>query len=108
MTCTIRLADLLKVRTNLWENVAGLSKVGEFCRRHNIEPKSVNLNKKKRKPVSINKVSFDPKEHEIGNTTLPIEFNECKAFAILDTGAGVSIATKSMWEKWGRLALRNT
>ena len=58
--------------------------------------------------MPINKVSFEPKDNETGNTTLPIEFNGCKAIAILGTRAGVSISTKSMWEKWGRLALRKT
>ena len=28
--------------------------------------------------------------------------------AILDTGAGIGIATKAMWEKWGKKALRKT
>ncbi|MCO5546850.1 hypothetical protein L7F22_000287 [Adiantum nelumboides] len=109
VTCTIPLADLLKIRPNLWENVAGLSKVGKICKEHNIEPKSVNENNiTKKPPIPIHKVSFEHKERVDGNTTLPIEFNECKAIAILDTGAGVSIATKSLWEKWGRLALRKT
>ena len=44
----------------------------------------------------------------MGNTTLPIKFNDCKAIAILDTGARTSIATKSIWQKWGKLALRRT
>ena len=42
------------------------------------------------------------------NTTLPVEFNYCKAMAILDTGAGVSIGTKSLWQNWGKQALRRT
>ena len=28
--------------------------------------------------------------------------------AILDTGAGIGIATKAMWVKWGKKALRKT
>ena len=31
-----------------------------------------------------------------------------KAIAILETGAGVSIATKSIWEKWGKRVVRKT
>ena len=107
VTCTIPLTDLLKIRPNLWENVAGLSKVGEFCKKHGIEPKQLKeTTNKKRKLVPINKVSFQPNESNTGNSTLPIEFNGYQAIAILDTGAGISIATKSMWEKWGKLALR--
>ena len=100
MTCTIPLADLLKIRPNLWEKVMGFPKVGEFCTKHNIEPNDLQKKPKKRTrkpvPVPINKVSLQLTENEMGNTTLPVEFNDCKAMAILDTGAGVSIATKSL------------
>ena len=47
-------------------------------------------------------------EGEDGNTTLPIEYKGVKTVAILDSGAGVAIATKAIWEKWGRPALRQT
>ena len=47
-------------------------------------------------------------EGEDGNTTLPVEFNEVKSLAILDSGAGVAIATKDVWESWGKPALRKT
>ena len=40
--------------------------------------------------------------------TLPIEYNGVKTIAILDSGAGVAIATKAIWTKWGKLALRQT
>ena len=39
---------------------------------------------------------------------LPIQMGKVKTLAILDTGAGVSIATKAMWIKWGQLSLRKT
>ena len=35
-----------------------------------------------------------------GNTTLPIEHGNVIFMAILDSGAGMSVATKSVWEKW--------
>ena len=108
VTCTLPLADLLKLRPHLWENVAGLSKMGEFCKKHNIASKSLKPARSKSISVPINTVAYVPKTEETGNTTLPIEYNEYKAMAILDTGAGVSIATKSVWEKWGRRALRKT
>ena len=43
-----------------------------------------------------------------GNTTLPIVYEGIKSIAILDSGAGISIATKSIWEKWGRPTVRRT
>ena len=58
-------------------------------------------------PVPINKVG-DYCEDEDGNTTLPVEFNEVRSLAILDSGAGVAIATKEVWESWGKPALRKT
>ena len=42
------------------------------------------------------------------NTTLPVECEEIKTIAILDSGAGISIATKSIWEKWGKPTVRST
>ena len=108
VTCTLPLADLLKLRPHLWEHIAGLPKMGEVCKKHNIEPKSLELTKKKPVPIPVNKVAYVPMSENIGNTTLPIEYNDYKAIAILDTGAGISIATKTVWEKWGKLALRKT
>ena len=43
-----------------------------------------------------------------GNITLPIEYNDIETLAILEIGAGVAIATKSIWEKWGRPTTRKT
>ena len=107
LTCTIPLVDLLKIRPNLWEKVVGFPKVGEFCKKHNIETNDTQKkpNAKKQKSVPINKASSQATENELGNTTLPVEFNDCKDIAILDTRIGVSIATNSMWQKWGKLAI---
>ena len=58
-------------------------------------------------PVPINKVG-DYCEGEDSNTTLPIELNEVQSLAILDSGAGVAIATKELWDSWGNPALRKT
>ena len=109
VTCTIPLVDLLKIRPNLWEKVIGFPKVGEFRTKHNIKTsdlqKKQNAKKRKPKPMPINKVSLKTKENELGNTTLLVKFNDCKAIAILDTRAGVSIATKSIWQKMGKIGL---
>ena len=55
-------------------------------------------------PVPINKVG-QYFEDDHGNATLPMEINGIVSMAILDSGAGVSIATKLMWEKWGKPAI---
>ena len=82
--------------------------MGEFCQKHNIEPKSLKPARKRPVKVPINTVAYEPKSNDTGNTTLPVEHNDCKAIAILDTGVGASIATKTVWEKWGKRALRKT
>ena len=50
VTCTIPLAnllkimiDLLKIRPNIWEKVIGFPKVGEFCKKHNIETNDIEM-----------------------------------------------------------------
>ena len=57
--------------------------------------------------VPLNKVG-EYYEGADGNITLPIEYNDVKNLAILDSGARVAIATKHIWEKWGRPAIRKT
>ena len=52
-------------------------------------------------PIELKKVSSIRTKDE-GNTTLPINHKGIESIAILDSGAGISIATKSIWEKWGR------
>ena len=47
-------------------------------------------------------------EGEDGNITLPAKYNNVKTLAILDSGAGIAIATKSLWEAWGKPAIRRT
>ena len=58
-------------------------------------------------PVPLNKVGKYC-EGEDGNTTLPVELNNMKHTDILDSGAGIAIATKRTWESWDRPALRRT
>ena len=54
-------------------------------------------------PVPLNKVG-DYCEGEDSNTTIPVDFNGQQTLAILDSGAGVAIATKRIWESWGKPA----
>lgn len=58
-------------------------------------------------PVPINKVG-EYCEGDDGNTTIPVELAGKSTLAILDSGEGVAIATKSIWEAWGRPALGKT
>ena len=39
---------------------------------------------------------------------LPIFYEGIKSIAILDSGAGIGIATKSIWDKWGKPTVRRT
>ena len=57
--------------------------------------------------MPLNKVG-DYREGEGRNTTIPVEYAELRTLAILESGAGVSIATKKIWEAWGISALRKT
>ena len=57
--------------------------------------------KKVVEPIPVNKVG-DYCKGEDGNTTIPVEFARQTSIAILDSGAGVAIATKNMWESWGK------
>ena len=58
-------------------------------------------------PASINKVC-EYCEGEEGNITLSMKCNDVETFAILESGAGVAIATKSIWEAWGKPTIRRT
>ena len=57
--------------------------------------------------VELNKVSGIQEKDE-GNTTLPVNYEGIESMAILDSGAGISIATKTIWEKWGKPTVRRT
>ena len=106
---TLTLAEALKVKPKLWQEVTTcLGQVG--FQRIKTKPNQMpgdGVEKVKCEPVPINKVR-DYCEGEDSNTTLPVEFNEVKSMAILDSGAGVAIATKEVWDAWGNPALRKT
>ena len=108
--CRLTLGELLRVRPNLWTDLAGtLQSIGikgileehiKLLKESNQTPSSVQL-------VPLNKVG-EYYEGPDGNITLPIEYNDVETLAILDNGAGVAIATKNIWEKWGRPAIKRT
>ena len=104
--CTLPLIELMKVFPKLWEgltkklvekgvlNKGRLSQVGP-ARTTYLEP------------VELKKVSGIQTKN-VGNTTMPINYKDIESIAILDSCAGISIATKSIWEKWGRPTIRRT
>ncbi|MCO5564867.1 hypothetical protein L7F22_018535 [Adiantum nelumboides] len=110
--CTITLFELLKIKPYAWDEMGKhLEKMGLKIP---LQELSINGQSSKTpqedantKPVSINKVG-EYCEGEEGNTTLLVEYKGVKTLAILDSGAGVAIATKDIWEKWDRPTLRKT
>ena len=98
---TLPLAGVLKVKPDLWKDVLGcLQKMGITIPTHAIDLEALTYQKKeltKSEPVPINKVG-EYCEGEDGNTTLHVEYNGHKSLAILDSGAGIAIATKQVWE----------
>ena len=57
--------------------------------------------------VPVNRVGGKA-EDDKGNTTLPIMINKVESIAILDSGAGVGIATKKNLGILGKPSLRRT
>ncbi len=99
--CTITLAELLKIKPELWTEVGKC--LEKFGVKNPIKVLQVELetgaqHKKRVEPVPINKVG-DYCEGEEGNTTLPVECNGVQTKAILESGARIAILTKQMWEK---------
>ena len=112
VTCTLPLAELLKLKPNLWMNVAAcLTEHGVWAPGYSLTDllKAKPQERKPYKPVPIrvNKVGKHT-EDDKGNTTLPIEINKVISTAILNSGAGVSIATKAIWKLWGKPTIRRT
>ncbi|MCO5578698.1 hypothetical protein L7F22_032543 [Adiantum nelumboides] len=110
--CTITLFQLLKIRPYAWDEMGKhLEKMGLKIPLQELpingQSSKTQQEDANAKPVPINKVGENC-EGEEGNTTLPVEYKGVKTLAILDSGAGVAIATNFFWEKWGRAALRKT
>ena len=110
ITCILPLINVLKVRPDLWENVAKrLQDMGlwndKLTMDKGLKTKIVVSRHSMKAPVQVNKVG-DKVEDDEGNTTLPIEINNVKSIAILDSGASFGIATKAIWISWGKPAIR--
>ncbi|MCO5593602.1 hypothetical protein L7F22_047617 [Adiantum nelumboides] len=98
VTFTITLSELLKIKPHLWEEMD-----------KHLETKGVKIPLQTNPPMEEKKIwGRDYCEGNEGNTTLQVDYNRVKTIAILDSGAGVAIATKQIWDKWGRPALKKT
>ena len=105
---TLPLAEVLKIKPELWKEVGKyLQKMGIDVPVTDIPTLHSDLAKQKYEPVPLNKVG-DYCEGEDSNTTIPVEFRGQRTLAILDSGAGIAIATKKIWESWGKPAMRKT
>ena len=104
------LGELLKVRPNLWnelEKTLYNIRIKGIHDDHIKQLKENNWTPLSVQPIPLNKVR-EYCEGVEGNITLPAEVNDVKTLAILNNGAGVAIATKHIWGKWGKPAIRKT
>lgn len=111
ITATLPLMDFLKVKPKLWAQVSKLLRHrGYFKNGHvNQEQGKIPVPESHIQKVSLNKLNNVGKyKVDKGNSMLPVQVNKVKTLAILDTGARISIATREMWIKWGKLSLRKT
>lgn len=97
ITCTLPLGELLKVRPQIWEHIGQYLQGKDLAK---VEEKKTTLARGNLTisigQIPLNKVS-GPSSPSYDNTTLLVEHTSIVAIAILDSGAGISIATKSIW-----------
>ena len=111
VTATLPLMDFLKVKPEMWAQVSRMLQNKGYACMGNFNPEN---HKEIAAGTSVQKLSFNKLNNygkhraDKGNSMLPIQMGKVKTLAILDTGAGVSIATKAMWIKWGQLSLQKT
>ena len=104
--CTLPFIELMKLRPELWEGLTeklveqGVLNRGRLSQAN---PAKTTYDE----PIELKKVR-DIQAKDEGNTTLPIVYEGIESVAILDSGAGISIATKSIWDKWGKPTVRRT
>ncbi|RYA38459.1 hypothetical protein [Enterobacter cloacae complex sp. GF14B] len=107
--CTLNLGELLKIRPYLWNDIQKtLEKVvitGLITK--NLGKLKHKLDNKEIRSIPMNKVG-EYYEGEEGNTTLPVRYNDVETMAILDSWAGIAIATKVVCESWGKSTIIQT
>ena len=101
---TTPVVDVLRVRPELWKELGlQLKKPGVELPISEQIPTMNNTRKQKNyKPVPLNKVG----DYCDSNRRVPVEFKGQQMLAILDSGVGVFIATKIIWESWGKPCIR--
>ena len=113
ITCTLPFVEWIKLKPQLWDELGKcLEEQGLLSIDRIVKPQMQDMGgKSTTKTVTIcaplNKVGEVIKKDE-GNATLPVEVESIISMAILDSGAGISIATKTIWEKWGKPKVRQT
>lgn len=89
VACTLPLLDLIKIRPELWNDIATcLSEQVLLQKSHHectIHPETKHV-----LPIPINKVGKFCEDDQ-GNATLPLEVRKVASTAILDSGAGVGL-----------------
>ena len=104
ITCTLPLADVLKVRPDLWESVAKRLQAIEMWNDNITMDKVLNtkiivFRHSMKAPIQVNKVG-EKLDYDKGNTTLLVEINNVKSVVILDSGIGVGIEMRDP-SQWG-------
>ena len=107
VTYTLPLKDLLRVKSRVWKKMAEKLSLPETSKEIKPLPPQSKLVDLEMEHVSINKMSKKMGSSE-GNTTLLVEHGSITFMAILDSRAGMSVATKSIWEKWGKPTVWST
>ena len=107
MLWTLTLGELLRLRPELLEGIVQSLGTQEESTKEVPSRLSLSQRTKIGEWVEVNKV-MGLKVKDEGNTTLPVECEGIKTVAILDSGVGINIATKSIWEKWGKPTIRST
>ena len=111
VTATLPLMEFLRFKPEMWTQVLKLLKSKGYSGFGEYNPNKQNKKTSKlpEQKISLNKLNNQGKYRaDKGNSMLPVQVDGIKTLAVLDTGAGISIATKAMWVKWGKLSLRKT
>ena len=102
ITATLPLAEFLRVKPEMWDEVSRMLQAkGVQLSNFKLDHKNSKHGESTSGKIPVCRVSnYEQSSKDKGNTTLPVEVDGIKTMAILDTGAGISIATKSIWERW--------
>ena len=107
ITCTLPFMEWIKLKPQLWHELGKCLEEQGILKPQMQDVGGKSTTKAATIWVPLNKVGEVIKKDE-GNTTLPVEVESIISMAILDSGAGISIATKTIWEKWGKPKVRRT